>query len=67
MMMTITQTNEQHNDMRLSDALNRYWLEKDVSLSANTKKEYTLTFSRLQTHLCDPPFTAIAADDLRGI
>lgn len=51
--------------MLLSQALAGYWLEKSIDLSTHTRKDYTLTLSRLQTFIGDPVFADITADDIR--
>lgn len=51
--------------INLSDALQRYWLEKEIAISVHTRSEYNLTFTRLKNFLGNPSFAAITADDLR--
>ncbi len=51
--------------MRFSAALEGYWLARRRNLSANTVRDYTLTFTRFQEFLAaDPELVAITSADV---
>lgn len=51
--------------MKLSEALDGYWLDKILHFSPTTTPGYRLTFRRLVEFLDDPPIETITANDLR--
>ena len=51
--------------MRISEALDGYWLDKILHFSPTTTPGYRLTFRRLVEFLGDPPIENITANDLR--
>lgn len=51
--------------MKLTEALDGYWLDKILHFSRTTTPGYRLTFARLVTFLDDPDIENITANDLR--
>lgn len=51
--------------MKLSEAIDGYWLDKQLHFSPTTIPGYKLTFRRLVEFLGDPPIKQITANDLR--
>lgn len=51
--------------MKLSDALEGYWLSRRIDLSPHTVTEYALCYRRLSEFLGDMEFEAITANDIR--
>lgn len=51
--------------MRLSDAIEGYWLDKRLDMSETTIPGYQKTFRRLVAYLEDPEFDAITSDNIR--
>ena len=51
--------------MKLSDAIEGYWLDKQLDLSKHTISGYTLIFQRLITFLGDKTFDQITSNDIR--
>lgn len=51
--------------MRLSEAIEGYWLDKRLDMSATTLPRYEVTFRRLIEFLGDPEFDAITSNDVR--
>jgi integrase/recombinase XerD len=56
---------ECHNDMKLSEAIEGYWLDKKLDMSPTTIPGYEKTFARLVRFLDDAPFDAVTSDDIR--
>lgn len=53
--------------MKLSDALQGYWLTRRRYLAEDTKRNYTNRFKRLIAHVGDPDFCAITTADIRNL
>lgn len=51
--------------MKLSNAIEGYWLESKRNLSPNTVRDYDLTYRRLLAYTKDPEFDTITSDHLR--
>lgn len=51
--------------MRLSDAIDGYWLEKRRRLSPHTITDYDLTFRRFIAYTGDPDIAAVTSDQVR--
>ncbi len=51
--------------MKLSEAIEGYWLDKKLDMSPTTIPGYEKTFARLVRFLDDAPFDAVTSDDIR--
>lgn len=56
---------ECHNAMRLSEAIEGYWLDKRLELSPTTIPGYEKTFTRFLAFVGDVAFDAVTSDDVR--